>query len=506
MPVIILNKSYRGVLSTQVLEEMCLAVKALPEPKISSASNENINPEEALLCLQQEAIYVDQFTNRGEIKYMGSKYVYECILVYIHSETDHLLVHVDITRVLDFTNYIKNFNYKNKLIVTLVGGAPDQQSEENLRLIVRALNEAAEKLDIAITIESQKIIENNRFTENDKYDFIFDKTLKKIDIICRQFFNKPLDRNRLQHRTALDFKTRSVKDKISQQLLMLVTAMYSQVTELYDKKTYEKVNFMFNVFRQQVPTEQQFMELADLTFSQECFALQDMGFTMSKKYNPSSLCSFVFNLESHVVHRISICTETPREVNRIISLADRFQPPRYHLFYNGRQNQYVFPPISEKFIEGCLNIKSTMRGNIVDRQHIAKTLGVECVEILNFLGKYINSLDEKKKSTFDSQVAFFSSKKLFCHSLRMIEKTQNLITLNQITGRQFLAVLRDFPEYTVDAIYYCDSEDKCDVLKSELKSKGIFSVAAKISDNIYCICVPAINVGHYAETINKYRS
>lgn len=193
MPIIINRKLFKDRLSDQAMSEMIERVKKLPEPEISSDEMLVCNKHEIGLCLQRESFYLDQYYAPSEIKYVGSKNVIGCIVAYIHSETDHLIIHFDNTNNINLTDLIKRFNSKHDIKVSLVGGIPSKQSEQTLNNIVKNIFEAAKTLAINIEITHQKLIENNKFSSEDKPAFILNKIIEKADITFRRLYNRPLN-------------------------------------------------------------------------------------------------------------------------------------------------------------------------------------------------------------------------------------------------------------------------------------------------------------------------
>lgn len=505
--MIILKTRFDGDLTPLMLEKMIGEIKKLPEPTVKPISILGFKPEETALCLQREAIYFDEFNLQNPIKYMGSKYVAECILVYIHSETDHLVVHVDDTSELSFTSYIKRFNYPKSIKVTLAGGFPGKISEGNLRRIVGALYTAEKELQIEITIEAQKILESNQSTLEERYDFVFDILMRKIELIGRQFFNSRIDPFTFK-KSPRDLKSTSVKGKIDQSVLLVMASMFSQAVESYDAAKAPTLKFLFGEFKRCVPTVTDFLKFAEFMFSQEAFELLNVGYTANNMYNQSSLYSFVFDIRDASIYRISSHTKTPYEIMRTMVLIDSNQPKRYLFHYDGRTDKYYFPTMSEQFIEKCLHYRKLITDNFADRSQLPRLFGAPIsVEYLNVVTKYARMIDENniKKINLYSSLLFF---RIDIDRERYVEGTiqhPQLEQLKQLTGYAFVARQRKYPAYTVDAIYMCGSKQETDSINKELSDRGIISSVERFAEQGFAVCVPAINVHHYSQAIMMLR-
>lgn len=502
MAIIINGKSYSGSLTSQILTEMINAINTLPKPEVIPVEKSNLALENMMLCLQREMVYIDEFNPNNPIQYIGSKNVYSCIVLYVRSETDHLVIHVDGTEPLDLTEQIGYFNYKANLSVTLIGGVAGVTSEKNLRQILLALNTAAQKLNIEITINSQNLIQNNYFTEEDEYDFIYDKYFEKMSIVACQFFGKTLDKQQFADRTKQDFKTRSVKGKVDHQMLMMLAGVFAQLAEIYDIRANNDIReAIFTGFKQRVTSIEEFIKLADLMFSIEGFNIYSMAFRVNKLFPEASLSSFVFDLHSPRVYKISSHTETPDELKRSMRLVDSFQDKCYHMFYNGRLNQLLPPALSSELITRCRFLEAQVRNNSINPELYKDKLGITDLAIQKIVARFIKTLTPSSSVTLAASIVFFDPKYSPRYLRKNIELTQKLEELIRLSGVSFTVSQRDFPEFTIDAIYDCDLEEESLKIQSELQNQGIISVIGKSSEGKYRITVPAINVGHYAEAI-----
>ena len=93
--LIIKRKKFSGKLTSEILSTMVSLIKQLPEPTILSHERIITKADETVLCLQREVAYLDEFNFLSNINYIGTQKLDSCIFLYVYSETDHLVMHVD---------------------------------------------------------------------------------------------------------------------------------------------------------------------------------------------------------------------------------------------------------------------------------------------------------------------------------------------------------------------------------------------------------------------------
>lgn len=515
MAITINGKIFSGTFTPALLAEMISAIKKLPEPEIVPYDQAKtiVKEDETLLYLQREVVYIDEFNSTNKFTKIGSKNVISCFQVYIYSETDHLALHIDYTKNFGLMVRLSEFNYTNDINVMLVGGHPCAASETKLKNFITELFDASEKLKINITIKAQKLIEQNKFTKDDKFGFIYDKILEKADILSREFFKKPIDLSYFKGRKVSDLQDRSVKDSNGVQGMF---AAISQAVELRIKSLQAKVELINSMLGERLTSEKKFLESVDLLFSKEGFALLNMGYENSNLYRDSQMAHFVFDIQTHKVLIISNSMGTPNETIRDVVRDDLDQEPHYHLLYNGRTGVYSIPDLSPKFKQKCLLWKPIIQKGIAEDSVIVeftKAMGIEYhIPTINKLVKYIKSLDGK---ILDSKQEMVGSHTMFFKPTKSFEKfyvendailvSQNLEVLNELTEHKFAAKMRIYPKYTVDALLGCDTDAQAKLVKTELANKGIKAQLITFDTSFY-VCVPAINVNHYAKSIPQARA
>lgn len=545
MPLLIGGKRY----NPQNLTGMIDAVKKLPQPEIVPLElGAHLPSEEVLLCLQREVIYVDELNPNNSIKYMGSKMVVQCIAVYIHSPTDHLVVHVDQTTSLEFTPYIKQFNSKTNLKVTLAGGAPGgapgKASQENLERILQALCQTSKDLEIEILIEYQKINENNRFTQEDEYDYAFDRYIEKIDLVSRQLFGQKLvdqeldvkyfaynalrafkktifdilksDNKKDLDKGSLPLTTISDWKKNIYELLQITEVMFALVAETYDvNKSGEMIkNEVEAVKNETFPNLQAFLNTAKYLFSKEGFDLHSKRCKENNSFPSVALSSFVFALDSNKIYKISVHMQTIAETHRIMRIFDYYklapgQQDRYRLFYNGRFNHLYLPPLSLKTIEECESVKPKVEKNIIDSKFFSDKLHIPERPYQKIVAKFIRYTlgSSELHSLYLKRGFVLSGPKRSPKYLDEDVKSPNdcLNHLNYLFGREFILKRREYRHLVLDAIYAGElSKKEADELEAELIRTGITYIIENNfegKDGWYRFIVPAINIEHYAKAI-----
>jgi len=175
MPVIVQGQALTA------LSDIINAIRNLPEPHVVALDDLEVNPNETVLCLQREAAYVDANNQCNQIRYLGTKWLHTCILIYIHTEIDHLIIHVDGTQYIDLAPMLSRFNYQNTVKVSLIGGLSKYSlSLWQLENIVVALLRITNQFSMNITIETQKLIERNIFREEDQAGLVIPPFITEV--------------------------------------------------------------------------------------------------------------------------------------------------------------------------------------------------------------------------------------------------------------------------------------------------------------------------------------
>ncbi len=342
--------------------EIIYEIKSLPEPEIASLhDSSSIEADNTVLCLQREIAYLDSLNFDSNIRYIGTKNLITCILVYLYSGTQHAIIHVDNKGKLDFTEILSKFNRDEKIEVTLIGGDPSTQnntdlSNRNLENIVAMLLEAIGSLGHTLTITNQKLLEKNCCSEN-KYQFVFDIIHSRADILYRELFNESLPDEVFKKFTVMDLcpqteenNTISSSPQFPQEHLSQLSFELILARESYGFSSKLTKNWL-PLFRSSNQTKIDFINNIEQLFCNECFQMIDQ--TSSQLISPtiaSRLKNFVFDITTKKIHIVSKHMKTFNENIRCLLIYDENQPIDYFKCYNGKWNEHK---LSKNFLETC---------------------------------------------------------------------------------------------------------------------------------------------------------
>jgi hypothetical protein len=500
--LIIKNKKYSGTLSPELIKTIITSIKTLPEPDIIPMNQAKLTSEEVVLCLQREIAFIDQLASLETKRYLGSKYFSTCILIYMYTETEHAIIHVDHADCLDLSTLIKQFNDTNGMRVILAGGYPCDASEIALNTIIKALFKVAHSYKISITIDAQKIMENNYFSESDKYQEVYDALFRRGEVLYKKYFHKKLDIGLFKNNSFKDFETHLAH--VNEDDLTIMAAALSQATEISNIKKKSELEYLSSFFTKHVPNEETFIQLFKAMFSKQGFELTDKGLENSQTYSKNKLMNFAFDLNTKQIIIIPEHLETPYENLRVIPPIDAGMTPHFFMAYTSRTGKYIQPKLSEQFLIKANMVKNLFNQPYIDFENITKQFRVENkASLINIIARFINlELDKPLKVSPSSPCAFFNTNKsiqdLYCSETFT---TSNLEALNRVTGKLFQAKLRYHPQYTVDAMLLCDTENEAQMITKDVNDLRIRAEIIKVENNYCYVCVPAINVKCYADTI-----
>lgn len=385
-----MSLSVNGIIYEKNSLELINRIKQLPQPEIDTTEELICQNNEIGLCLQREALYIDQRLANNQISYLGSKNVVSCILLYLYSQSDHLIIHFDNTGNIDLTALLNNFKNLNQLQAILIGGIPNTISENTLNTIVAQLLKSSEQININITISYQKLIEDNLFEPDDNYQFLFDLLAEKTALVSMHFFNKLLNHKMVFKKALSDFQTRLASLPSSARLLIETLLSASEFYDLTDEK---RINSLHNQFRQTF-NETLFLEVLDSLFSIQGFALLTEIYERDNVYNRTKLTNFVFNINTKKIVIISPYYALPFEERRNLSLYT--QPLRpYLMCYDDNFDCYTPPRLDDHFIKKCERIAPILQGkHFINKQLITASLGLNLKkDQIKFLFRFIKLLN-----------------------------------------------------------------------------------------------------------------
>jgi hypothetical protein len=350
--------------------DLVTQIKSLPVPQVDGAI---IAADGVVLCLQKEAAYVDMSAG-SRVTFIGSKSIDTCILVYIYSVVDHLVIHVDESlKQLDLKTLLRSFNYVDNLLVSLVGGnSTSQISDGILQVIVESLCQASRELRIPITVQSQYLIENNLFSTDSKYEFIYEYVLYQADIICRKMFKEPILESDFNNLKISDFKEKRIKesmDTLNVAINIIIGAGEffdlndenlgsKRVMDEYIELTFQNKGEFLNEVKERVFTLDGFLELES---------------QLESIYPKNSMWNIVFNLDTKCIHRIPGLMITPYEAERTIYAFEK--TGRVFTCYDGKE--WKRPVLSLEMVKKCIRIEGLVRNGTGRSLEICELMGVK---------------------------------------------------------------------------------------------------------------------------------
>lgn len=387
--------------TNDLAQEIINTIKSLPEPEVVSCDSSPIEEDEAVLCLQREMAYVDSSNTKSKTRYVGSKNVFGCILVYVYNNTEHLVAHVDSDSNFDLTDILFKFNSKEGIKCTLVGGdsATPEVSYNILNVAIKALFQVSEKLNITITIASQKLIEKNHFTEDSKYQFAYDVICYKADIFFRQFFKRPLPSDTFKNYKAEDLRSGKNKNSSPMPLSMFVKVL-GKIAELYD--SWDIIEPLFTFLTNKKYNKEAFSENIYSIFSMEGFRQIAECNVVSENSCPTvQLHNFVFDIQTKKIHVINRLIKTPDENIRHLLYMDNIyrKNDNYFQCYDGHASMWIKPELSETYLFICHSIKDNLRHNYIvgNKAEIAKILQIKSsVESIHFFIEHMQFVLNEK--------------------------------------------------------------------------------------------------------------
>lgn len=489
--IMINGKSFSGKFTEEKYKKIVIEIMKLPQPKVYSMDEVKIKPESSVIIAQREACYIDQLATLDSPQYIGSKHFGGCILVYLHTETDHAIVHVDKFVKPDFLAVIKQFNDQETIYVSIAAGIAGE-SEQALKNITEALLIASEK--IRIVINKQKIMENNQ--ELDVYQQVFDLLKLKGDLVYRYLFNEAMDINFLADKKINDFyndKNAKSTNLINPELIKLISVICAISMDPSKRTITCPVVLKFN--------KNHFLKLLDSAFSQQGFLYCDLALSKFNLYGNSTLRNFVIDTNTGNIHIIGKDFYTPNEAGRILSLLDK-RKCRYFFVYTNKHGDYAKPDYSNEFTEHLNGLKKKMllpnfKEDLFQLYEVMKNpLSPYYLEI------YLN---ESQKTSGDNKLVHSYKKYLLANSHENIPELtnnirQHLCVLDKLSGKKFEAKLRKNPAYTIDAFLLCDSNMECEEIHAKVMAQKIHALMIEDKGNFY-VCVPAINIKKYSDQI-----
>lgn len=493
MALVINGNKFSGILTEQLLATIITEIMRLPQPEVVPLIDQPVIDDAAFgLCLQREYIYVDTSRPTNPIKYIGSKDVQDCILLYVHSEIDHLAVHVDNVKELELEQRISKFKQKNNIKASILGGRPGHsQSKDNLRTIVSKLFHIAKQLDI--TIDFQKVNEQNAINENARFEFIYNYVmLDNANILYLRQFGEMLDFNAIRQqyppaklkKTLINFINANEEELFQLFCLNLLCAGF--VDYACDVKGNEISATLLNI----VKNKELFHKLLSCVFSINGYQLMDEVLKSRKGYPTNCLADFAIEVSTGKVYSIYKHINTLFEDERYLTTIDK---PKYNDCYDPIRGTYIRPDMPHAIIE---------QSDFVLRRIKEKNLKREDVN------SYVYPDPAFDKGIFNIRVQH--------HCAMAIARQQQLISSNsffaplnheyvdhpnhhtilgllaQLSGKPFIGKVRNSPLPSLDAHFYSREMKEVMQVYLDLKISDINAHTFRYRGQ-YCVCVSEIN-------------
>ena len=489
------DKAWSGELTPVKQNTIKAKIKTLGQPLVYPMNEVKIRSDDVVLCMQQEAAVIHQLATIESPQYLGSKYFSTCLMIYIHSETDHAILHID-ENITDYLlpDLLKGFDNTDNVEVTLLGGFPNETSNKIYDNIIQQLFNAAKTTGINITINKQKILENNLYTDKDKLQAIYDYIAYKSRILYKNRFQEEPDREFLH-----DIKISDFDRRISIKNLEMLTAMIDFLTvidSVMDNSSKQRYEILSGYFDIKVTNKRIFTRLLNEFISKEGMDLFLRTLNPGHKIRTVEATNYVIDLKTGNLHLIPCTLYTPNEMTRVLRSVDCLPSSGCTIIYDNTKSINYTVKTNDEFIDRCKKIVTNSL--FIDKQIFLKILNNET---LQHLFRY-NQAKAYKCQPVSS--AFFKSDKIMYEiflpqEVESLSITAVLARLKEITGKEFSAKQRRHPEYSVDALLFCKDKKEVDKIIQNLDERKIYSNNIIISNRNY-VCVPAINTKKNYET------
>lgn len=514
--------------SDEEYDRLISLIQQLPSPKVIEHFDQGgkIDPKKTILCFQHEMAYLDSY-HVTEARYIGSKSVHDCVLLYLYTESDHCVLHVDIDSPIELLpslfKILRKFNdlnlndknCLNELHVSLAGGHSSLDSKRNVINILRSLfSVMADFENLNIIFDTQLVMNSNHVTEESRLRKCYDLLIQKLRIISHAV-NIPLREEILQNLSPknlqqdIDNNIASNQIGIRGAILNDLALMFWNAKACYDpndevsKKEYELFNYYLE--KLQIKNESHLLQLIKFMFNKQFYEKIRWGVDSG-----SYLSNFVFDIRTGNIITIPNDFKSTFETEREVAFYTNGYEPRmntYFLCYDGKSNDYINPNM-----KSSITLKLESLHPTVDKKPCMDFSLMREMCVFPLSDNHVNSffrysqLDNKSTSNNNENNNFFKSPYQTYVQENYLDRKdeiscQNLNLLKTINNK-FFAKMRQFPEYTVDAMLPCDSLSEGKRMQQCLESHNIPVRLLRFNDK-NVICVPGINIATYGQIIDS---
>lgn len=490
MPLIILNKSFNEELNPQNISHIMRALYMLPEPEVIPMEEANVSANEAVICLQREMLYIDSASPKKgleEKKYAGTKLLNTCVLLYLYSNSDHLLVHIDHLKP-DLNESLQRFKNKDDLKAILVGGNPyDHSSQHTIQNSLNALLELCKKSGVTITLVSQKLLERNITIDSDKYGMCYSLLIEKANLLTQQFFDTNLDVDRFPPQQSIAGFKEIKFDKPGCNIQLANIILTLNPTHGNTHEHHEIKMRIDGWIRKFIHNIDIFYQCLDGLFSPKGFETLHRICTWLSLYPQIRLSEPAFDLITKKIvimpAHIYCANESARVLRCLLGLeADK----KSYVYCISDAGQNYQPKLGVDFIEALnKHIPEAANGKLTEDELLMK-LGHSDRDDLLLIFHRANREINKTPTTF----TFFHPRNISDIGYREGHTTSfGLQTLNHLTEKEFVLKIRSLSGIA-DAILTCSNNDEVLSIQACLDAYKIDHI--NIGEKT--ICVPAINL------------
>lgn len=384
MPFFIGDQLIQDQNNETILQE----ILTLPQPMVQSRTT-IINPEQTCLVAQREILIASkQELQAKDIRYLGTKKVVSCLVLYLETDHECVLVHADNCRKLStaLKKVFAKLTATNAIRIKILGGdANDNISRENLFEILDNLRILAKNSANHLTITHQLLLSANQATEEDVDYYLFDRLLRKIAMLYRFLFNEEFDFSCVDHLSAVDFTRTFLYDSLPDwyqsarkpttdfpldYFIAFLNITQPTINAEKLEATHRYVTpFLFPTSLSQEKRKELFLALAKAIFCKEGKQLMLIGY--HRMLLTVHLNHFVLDVTSGLVTVIPLNFTFPRGNYRQAVLLSTSSSPSYSIRH---VTDTRLPILSSVFLRTCQTIEATVLQRVNNRIDFDKTI------------------------------------------------------------------------------------------------------------------------------------
>lgn len=497
--LIINNKKFSEPATAALVDAMLIELHRLPEPKVILMEEANVKDEEVVICMQREMLYID-FINpqdgNNQKRYAGTKHLNTCVLAYVYSDSDNLLVHIDNTQP-DLKEPLQKFKNKNDLKVILIGANPkDLLSKGNvINTLINLLN-VCTNLNISMTIASQKLFERNLLLDEDKYGYVYSTLMDKANLIVRKYFKTPFAKNRFPVAEKINELKHGKVGKLlcNEKLASRIILAQWIYSENKDGQTFKaEIDNWIKTFAPNVET---FYQHFDTLFSPRGFQILNYMHNIVQFYASVRLTYCAFDLVTKVVSILPRLIYTPNEAARILNHESEGSSNPYFYSVSNIGRDFV-PKMSPMFYAKCRKMLNLITNDTISEEDFIQEFGIgkHRKDLIPTLYEFILQVAKKSPVSF----TFFPPRTVQDMNYREDKEPHDSTALNKLnllTNQKFILKFRS-ESRVVDALLTCTTHAELVNIQQQLTNFQVENTVLR--DNT--ICVPGMNLSYTRDQI-----